>query len=51
MEVRRVEAIVSGRLGGCWEVRDDVKNIMGGGFGKVDDHFCEPKGQWIERTG
>ena len=51
VEVRRVEAIVSGRLGGCCEVRDDVKNIMGGGFGGVDDHFCEPKGQWIERIG
>ena len=35
----------------CCEVRDDVKNIMGGGFGGVNDRFCGPKGQWIVRIG
>ena len=31
---------------GCCEVRDDVKKMMGGGFGGVNGRFCGPKGQW-----
>ena len=46
MEVHCVEA-----SGSYCEVRGDVKNMIGGGFGGVNGRFCGPKGQRSVMTG